>query len=84
MHTINGFSYSNLNGLVMKQGERVRWYQVGMGSRNDIHTPHWHGQTSISNGHRVDTVQLLPSSTLVADMILTFTFLVLESPTLSN
>lgn len=36
MHAINGFCFSNTEGLTVRQGERVRWYQVGMGSRNDM------------------------------------------------
>ena len=29
--------------MTMRQGERVRWYVMGMGTEVDLHTPHWHG-----------------------------------------
>ena len=68
-HSINGFLYGNLPGLEMTEGEKVRWYLFGMGSEEDLHTPHWHGQTSVSMGQRVDVVDLLPGSMLTADMV---------------
>jgi hypothetical protein len=40
MHSINGFVYGNLPGLVMRRGERVRWHLMGMGTEVDLHTPH--------------------------------------------
>ena len=55
--------------LTMKQGERVRWYLLGMGGEPDLHTPHWHGNTVLCHGHRTDVVELLPASMKVADMI---------------
>ena len=45
MHAINGRVYANLQGLVMTEGERVRWHLLALGNQEDIHTPHWHGQT---------------------------------------
>jgi FtsP/CotA-like multicopper oxidase with cupredoxin domain len=69
MHSINGFVYGNLPGLTMKQGERVRWYVVGMGNEVDLHTPHWHGQTLLMSGMRMDMVELLPMSMKTLDMV---------------
>jgi FtsP/CotA-like multicopper oxidase with cupredoxin domain len=40
-----------------------------MGTETDIHTPHWHGQTLLSNGMRTDMVELLPMSMKVLDMV---------------
>lgn len=68
MHSINGYVYGNLPGLTMKQGERVRWYVLGMGNEVDLHTPHWHGQTLLMGGMRMDMVELLPMSMKVMDM----------------
>jgi hypothetical protein len=68
-HAINGFIFGNLPGLDMIQGERVRWYMIGLGSESDLHTPHWHGNTVVTGGRRVDVVDLLPATSLVADMI---------------
>jgi hephaestin len=69
MHSINAYVYGNLPGLVMKRGERVRWYVMAMGTEVDLHTPHWHGQTLLVNNMRADVVQLLPAGMIVGDMI---------------
>jgi len=69
MHSINGFVFGNLPGLTMKEGERVRWYLLGMGTEVDLHTPHWHGQTVLWAGMRTDVIELLPASMKVADMV---------------
>jgi len=72
MHSINGFIFGNLKGLVMYNGERVRWYVLGMGNEVDLHTPHWHGKTVTvgvgSAARRTDVVELLPATMLTADM----------------
>ncbi|HEY2029428.1 MAG TPA: multicopper oxidase domain-containing protein [Myxococcales bacterium] len=67
-HAINGLLWGNLSGLVMKKGERVRWYLIGLGNESDIHTAHWHGATVLHHGSRTDTVGLLPATTEVVDM----------------
>src|SRR5215467_4835832 len=67
-HAINGLLYGNLRGLEMKRGERVRWYVIGLGNENDLHTVHWHGNTALARGSRVDTVDVLPATTQVVDM----------------
>jgi hephaestin len=69
MHSINGYVYGNLPGLVMKKGERVRWYLIGMGTEVDLHTPHWHGNTVTMAGMRTDMASLLPGSMMIADMV---------------
>jgi FtsP/CotA-like multicopper oxidase with cupredoxin domain len=69
-HTINGFAFANLPGLEMKEGERVRWYLLALGSEHDMHTAHWHGARVIDDTHRrTDVVELLPGSVRVADML---------------
>jgi FtsP/CotA-like multicopper oxidase with cupredoxin domain len=69
-HTINGYLYGNLPGLEMNEGERVRWYLLGLGSESDLHTPHWHGLRVLEDGkRRTDTIELLPGSMKVADMM---------------
>lgn len=70
MHGINGYLYGNQPGLVMKKGERVRWYLIGMGTEVDLHTPHWHGHTVLHNGNRVDVMELMPASLKTVDMTL--------------
>ena len=69
MHSINGYVFGNLPGLTMEVGERVRWYELGMGTEVDLHTPHWHGNTLAWNGNRTDIVELLPASMKTLDMV---------------
>lgn len=68
-HAINGYVFGNLPGLVMKKGERVRWYLMGMGNEKDLHTPHWHGKTVKFRDHNTDVIELLPASMVAVDMI---------------
>ncbi|HEX3738308.1 MAG TPA: multicopper oxidase domain-containing protein [Terriglobales bacterium] len=66
---INGFIFGNLPGLTMKQGEKVRWYLLGMGNEIDLHTPHWHGKTVTDGKQNTDVVELLPGSMKTVDML---------------
>lgn len=66
--SINGYMFGNLPGLTMKQNTHVRWYVVGMGTETDLHTPHWHGNTLLTDGMRTDMAELLPMSMKVFDM----------------
>jgi FtsP/CotA-like multicopper oxidase with cupredoxin domain len=67
MHSINGYVYGNGPPFRMREGERVRWYVMAMGSEVDLHTPHWHGNT-VTMPMRTDVVSLLPASMVTADM----------------
>jgi FtsP/CotA-like multicopper oxidase with cupredoxin domain len=67
-HAINGLLFGNLEGLTMRRGQRVRWYVIGLGNENDIHTPHWHGNTVLRGGSRIDTINVFPATTEVVDM----------------
>lgn len=68
MHAINGYVYGNGPTPTMNAGERVRWYLLSLGTEVDLHTPHWHGNTAVYDGHRTDVVELLPASMKVADL----------------
>jgi hypothetical protein len=68
-HSMNGYIFGNLPGLVMKQGERVRWYVLGMGNERDLHSAHWHGKTVEYRNRDTDVIELLPGSMAAADMI---------------
>jgi hypothetical protein len=68
-YSMNGFIFGNLPGLVMKQGEKVRWYLLGMGSEKDLHTPHWHGKTVSDKLRTTDVIELLPGSMVTVDML---------------
>ena len=69
MHSINGYVFGNMPMPKMKVGEHVRWYVMSLGTEVDLHTPHWHGNTVLIGGHRKDVVELLPATTVVADMV---------------
>ena len=69
MHSINGRSFGNLEGLTMKVGQRVRWYVFAQGGEADVHTPHWHGNVVTVMGMHTDVVSLLPMGMMVADMV---------------
>lgn len=69
MYTINGLLEGNLPMMTMKKGERVRWYLLSNGNEDDVHTPHWHGQTVMFMHMRMDMVNLLPMTMLTADMV---------------
>jgi FtsP/CotA-like multicopper oxidase with cupredoxin domain len=68
METLNGLSYGHLEGLTMREGEKVRWYL--MASTNfEIHAPHWHGNTVTIGRMRTDVSTLLPMGMAVAEMV---------------
>jgi hephaestin len=69
--SINGYVYGDGPVMTVTQGQRVRWYLMGMGDVGalNFHTPHWHGNTVLSHGTRRDTISLLPMSTETADMV---------------
>lgn len=68
MHAINGYVFANGPGFHAEEGEKVRWYLMGMGTEVDMHTPHWHGATTTIMGMRTDVASLLPGAMVVADM----------------
>jgi FtsP/CotA-like multicopper oxidase with cupredoxin domain len=68
-HAINGFIFGNLQGMTVKQGQRVRWHLIGMGTEVDLHTAHWHGETVLHHGRRTDVVELLPTTMTSVDML---------------
>jgi FtsP/CotA-like multicopper oxidase with cupredoxin domain len=68
-HSINGYVFGNLPGLDFKKGEKVRWYVFAAGTETGLHTPHWHGNTVLSGGMRMDMLDLLPMTMKTADMV---------------
>jgi len=69
LYSMNGFIEGNLPGLTMKKGEHVRWYLFANDNEEDVHTPHWHGQTVLSGHMRMDMVSLAPMMMMAADMV---------------
>lgn len=68
-HAINGYIFANLPGLEVKNGQRVRWHLLGMGTEVDLHTAHWHGKTVLEGGRRTDVVELQPANMKTVDMV---------------
>jgi FtsP/CotA-like multicopper oxidase with cupredoxin domain len=74
MHSINGYTHCNLEGMEMTTGENVRWYTNSFGNTGDLHSPHWHGNTGEivggdgPVGGRVDSFELIPGGVKVMDM----------------
>jgi hypothetical protein len=68
-YAINGYIFGNLPGLMMQQGDKVRWYLLGMGNEKDLHTPHWHGKTVSTGTTNTDVIELLPGSMKTVDML---------------
>ncbi len=69
MHSINGYIFGNLRGLTANNGEKVRWYLLGMGNEVDLHSPHWHGKVVRYHQRNTDVIELLPGSMATADML---------------
>lgn len=69
--SINGYLYGDGPVMTVNQGQRVRWYMLDVGDVGalNFHTPHWHGNTVLSQGTRRDTIFLLPLGTEIADMV---------------
>jgi hypothetical protein len=68
-HSINGYIFGNVRGLVMRRGEKVRWYLFAAGNERDLHTPHWHGETLSDKLRTIDVIELLPGSMATLDML---------------
>ncbi|XP_027778687.2 coagulation factor V isoform X1 [Marmota flaviventris] len=69
-HAINGMIY-NLPGLRMYEQEWVRLHLLNMGSSQDIHVVHFHGQTLLEHGtqkHQLGVWPLLPGTFKTLEM----------------
>ena len=54
----------------MAIGEKVRWYNIALGSLNDLHTPHWHGHTVLTEKQqRADEFEMQPGTSRAVDMV---------------
>ncbi|KFM81979.1 Hephaestin-like protein 1, partial [Stegodyphus mimosarum] len=72
MHAVNGRIYGTLEGLVARNGTKTAWYLLGMGSEEDLHTAHFHGQTFLIRSDTVrrgDVVDLFPGYFETVEMI---------------
>lgn len=67
--TINGLMFGNTPKMVMKKGERVRWYLLAIGFGFNFHTVHWHANTVLHDGKRTDVIALSPAQMEVVDMV---------------
>ena len=68
-YSINGYLFGNMPTMKMGVGERVRWYLLSIGDGFNFHSPHWHGNVTLSDNKRIDVITLLPAQMVVADMV---------------
>jgi FtsP/CotA-like multicopper oxidase with cupredoxin domain len=68
-YSINGYIFADGPIMVMKSGERVRWYLLTVGNGINFHTPHWHGNTVLWDKQRTDVIALSPAQMVTADMV---------------
>ena len=68
MESMNGFLFGDLQGLTVREGERVRWYLMA-NTNFEVHAPHWHGNTVVLNRMRTDVTSLQTMGMQVADMV---------------
>uniref|UniRef100_A0A669DMC4 ferroxidase n=1 Tax=Oreochromis niloticus TaxID=8128 RepID=A0A669DMC4_ORENI len=69
-HSINGIIHS-LKGLRMYTNQLVTWHLINLGSPNDIHSVHFHGQTFIhkkTTSYRQAVYPLLPGGFATLEM----------------
>jgi hephaestin len=66
---INGYIYGTGPMMVMKRGERVRWYLLDLGEFVSSHTPHWHGNVVLHDGKHTDVITLMQAEMETADMV---------------
>ncbi|ESP04555.1 hypothetical protein LOTGIDRAFT_170648 [Lottia gigantea] len=72
MNAINGRLMGNLNGIVMDQNDKVVWYIMGLGSAEDYHPVHIHGQVFTrrsDRAHRSDVIEVFPSTSDTVEML---------------
>ncbi len=67
--SINGYIYGNTPLMTMRVGDHVRWYVATLGDFNNLHTPHWHGNTVIVGGQRTDVLSVASAQMITADMV---------------
>ena len=67
--SINGYVLGDMPVPTMREGSRVRWYVATTRSDFDAHMPHWHGQTVLFHGMRMDMLNIADGQVLVADMV---------------
>ncbi|XP_054025587.1 coagulation factor VIII [Dryobates pubescens] len=70
-HAINGYTSDTLPGLVMAEQQRVRWHLLNMGSTEDIHSIHFHGQLfsmRTSQEYRMGVYNLYPGVSGTVEM----------------
>ena len=65
--SMNGYLFGQMPGLVMRKGERVRWYLAALG--NAEHTAHWHANVVSDQGRYTDVIPLLSAQMETRDMV---------------
>ncbi len=53
----------------LQRGQRVRWYLMSSTNDFDVHSPHWHGNTTLIAGMRTDVATLSFMGMVTANMV---------------
>jgi hypothetical protein len=56
-------------GDLIGQHVHCHRYLIAFGTEVDLHTAHWHGLTVLSDGHRMDVIELLPATFRTVEMV---------------
>ena len=65
---INGYMFSNIEGLTMCAGDTVSWHLVAAGYWFDPHPIYFRGNSFVVDGVRRDTLLLYPGIAVTAIM----------------
>lgn len=68
MHAVNGLMYGNLPGLDLCTGDKVVWYNLGLGTEKDLHGVYFQGNTFQRQGTTSDTLSVFPHTTATVTM----------------
>ncbi len=67
-YSINGYLFGDGPMMMMKKGDRVRWYALTLGGFFNLHTPHWHGNVLVQDRKRTDVIGIMQAQVSISDM----------------
>lgn len=71
-HSVNGYLYGNQPSIQFNVGQYIVWYLFGLGSVEDVHTVHYHGQLYLRRtevSQRRDVAELFPDVSETVEML---------------
>jgi multicopper oxidase len=67
MHSLNGFIFGNGPPMTAQAGERVRWYVLGLGRQQDLHSLEWSSKTARYRQRKPDVPGAMATTDMIAD-----------------